>query len=196
MFELEIINLLNNYKKSEDYDKIKIKKSICNLIKENESDFNKFISKDGLDDENKKFLNDCYKSILVKNIVKKDTSDFELVKEYYLKWLEIFNRNNKIPNEENEKIILAIINFYVLNRFEVLEEILEIQDSEDFDSFKSMLKNYLRKYFAEKISIYYKSENFKNLGFFEKRKKKNQILEILNEIGEYKFDVKKIKVAL
>jgi len=197
MFELELITFLNDYKKSDENTKNKILKSISNLIKENNDEFNNFISKDNLDEETKKLLKDCSNNFSKDEKIKtNEVSDFELIKNYYIKWENIYNQNNKIPNTENEKIVLEIINFYVINRFDVLEEVLKIKDSEDYESFKNMLKNYLRKYFAEKISNYYKSDNFKDLGFFEKRKKKNKILDFLAEIGQYKFDIKKMEEIL
>ena len=53
MFDLEIIELLKKLKNtSEEYESKKIKKSICNLIKENPSKYEHFIQMQALDREN------------------------------------------------------------------------------------------------------------------------------------------------
>ena len=88
------------------------------------------------------------------------------------------------------------INFYAPNRFFVLKKVLEIKDDNDFESFKNMLNNYVRKYFATKISKYYESEEFESLGFFYKRSKKREILNIIGELSKYNFDEKKILEVL
>jgi len=197
MFEIELMHLLNEYKNTDDYSKEKIKHSISNLIKENNSDFNKFISNSTLDDDTKKFLNSCVVEIEPnESETSNQQSDFEIIKNKYSSWLDFYNKNNKKPDLNCEKIILEIINFYALNRFEVILQVFKVNDSEDFESFKSMLKNYLRKYFADKILSYYQSVAFEDLYFLAKRKKRNLILKVLDDISLYKFDINEIVSVL
>ena len=105
------------------------------------------------------------------------------------------NNNNEI-NTQCEQIIYEIIYHYAENQLETLNKILIIKTDTSYENFKNMLNNYLRKYFAEEIEKYYQSEEFKKLGFFKKKSKKKQILNILNEIGKYKFNQTKINEVL
>jgi len=199
MFDLEIIELLKKLKNtSEEYESKKIKKSICNLIKENPSKYEHFIQMQALDRETMKIFSEC-ESIEHEEDKNKtnETSDFEIIKKHYEKWLEIYNQNEKIPNNQNEKIIEDLINFYIHNRFQILLQILKTNDEDgDFENFKNMLKNYLRKYFAEKINAYYKSENYQTLGFLKKREKNRELLLALDNIGHYNFDKTMINEVL
>ena len=136
-----------------------------------------------------KLLKDC--ESLIKND-NKEMSDFEFIKSKYYDWLNEFKKNN-IPNENCEKIVEEIINYYALNSFYVIEEILKIKNDENYEFFKNMIKNYLRKFFAKKIKEYYISEEFNSLNFFQKYKKKKEIIKLLDDIGSYKFDINKIK---
>ncbi len=198
MFELEILELLKKIKSATDeYELKKLKKSLCNLIKENQQKYENFIQMQVLDNQTLKIFNECEKIEIEENQNKNnETSDFEIIKKYYLNWLRIYQNNNGIVNEQNEIIINQIITFYAQNRIEVLIGILKTNDDENFEAFKNMLQNYLRKYFAEKINKYYTNENYLNLGFFNKRKKKKKILEILDSIGKYEFDIDKINEVL
>ncbi len=204
MFEIEFISLLNEYKKSDEYGRKKAEESISKLIASNIEKFEDFMSKNSqnFDQETISFLKQCYEksqqndeeedsSKVVGNI-----SDMDIIKRYYDKWFTEYKKNNGILNEVNEKIVMEIINFYALNRFYVLEQLFKVHDTEEFEKFKNMIKNYARRYFAEKIEQYYESDSYKNLGIFEKRRKKKAIVEILNEIGEYRFNVKKITEEL
>lgn len=193
MFELELIELLNKYKKSDTYEKGKIKKSITNLISQNKEQYEKFLNTQAIDAQTKQFLTQCEQEISQEKDETK--SDLEIIKNQYSKWLEIYEQNNRIPNQDNEKIILSLINFYAPNRFQILEQILQIKDTQDYEDFKNMLKNYLRKYFAEKIEQYYQSEAYKSLGFFAKRKKKDQIIKTIDNLGKYIFNPKEIEEA-
>lgn len=190
MFELEIIELLKKLKNTKDeYEIKKIKNSICNLIKENPEKYENFLQMQALDENTIFLFKEC-------NLIEKEesenktneNSDFEIIKKYYLKWLEIYEQNGKIANTQNEKIVQEIINFYIQNRIEVLLQILKTNSDDNFEAFKNMLKNYLRKYFAEKINNYYKSEDYKNLGFFKKRRKNRELLLTLDYVGKYHFE--------
>lgn len=199
MFELEILELLKKLKNtSDEYELKKIRKSICNLIKENPQKFEKFTQMEALDNQTIKILNECelIEAQEDQNKISNEPSDFEIIKKYYLKWLDIYQKNNNVVNIENEKIIENIINFYVQNRFEVILQLLKTNDSQEFGNFKNMLKNYLRKYFAEKINNYYKSENYTNLNYFQKRRKNKELLLILEWIGNYEFEKIKLEEIL
>lgn len=195
MFELEFIGLLNEWKKAQDdYSKNKVKSSIENLILENKNEYVKFLQTQSLDLQTQELLKECENSIENKKDEEnaKEQNDFELIKNYYLRWLQFYQNNNNLPESNCEAIIEKLIYTYTGSRFEVLKKVLEIKDDENFENFKGMLKNYIRKYFAQKILAYYESDNYKNLGFFEKRKKKNEILNILDDIGKYEFNYNQI----
>jgi hypothetical protein len=205
MFEIELISLLNNYKGSEtDFDKNKFKNSIKRLILENSGEFDKFISSNSLDDETINFLKSLEKESGVENVNKSSSnvsnnelsSDLEKIKQVYNIWRNNFVNNSRVPNQACEDVLVEMINFYAPNRFFVLKRVLEISDDNDFESFKNMLNNYIRKFFAEKVSKFYESEEFNKLGFFDKRRKKREILDIIDELSKYNFDEKKILEVL
>jgi FtsZ-binding cell division protein ZapB len=207
MIEIEIISLLNKYKNcTTDFDKNKFKNSIKRLIFENPGEFDKFISSSSLDSETINFLKSLEELSDKENSSSENSSssvsnnelssDLEKIKQVYNVWKENFVNNNRVPNEGCENVLNEMINFYAPNRFFVLKKVLEIKDDNDFESFKNMLNNYVRKYFAEKISKYYKSDEYNNLGFFAKRSKKREILNILDEMSNYVFDEKKILEVL
>jgi hypothetical protein len=198
MFEVELLELINRAKKTQDnYELNNIKNSISKLISENEEKFNTFINQNTIDESTKNFLIEC------QNLSKKDeeeqdsqsNDDFVILKNYYKKWLNFYNQNNNQVEENCSKIIDEIINFYILNRFDVLERILDITDTQDYEAFKWHIKNKLRIYFAEKIEEYMDG-NYKKLSFLKKLRKKKQLNEILKEISEYKFDKKFIEEVL
>jgi hypothetical protein len=205
MFEIELISLLNNYKGSEtDFDKNKFKNSMKRLIFENSGEFDKFISSSSLDDEIINFLKSLEREGEVENVNKSSSnvsnnelsSDLEKIKQVYNLWRDNFVNNNRVPNQACEDVLVEMINFYAPNRFFVLKKVLEISDDNDFENFKNMLNNYIRKFFAEKVSRYYESEEFTKLGFFDKRRKKREILDIIDELSTYNFDEKKILEVL
>ncbi len=200
MFELELIELINQLKKTEDkYEFIKIKNSIANLIHDNKNKYEKFKeTQQDLDQQTLGILEECENIVEHKEEEKKVNSenDFEILKNYYAKWLEEYNKNKKVPTYKNEEIIEQIINFYVLNRFDIIEELLKVRDTQDFEDFKNMLRNYLRKYFALKVGEYYDSEAFESKSFFDKRRKRKEIINLLNEIGSYHFDRDKMGEVL
>lgn len=200
MIEIEILSILSKYKKAEEYEKKKLEESLKKIILENKENFLEFAQKQqyNLDDETKKLLQELYEEIDSKEqeennqkITEKE-EDYTIIKNYYNDWKEEFQNNNSIPNQNCENIIKQIINKYVENDFETIEKILEIKEDETYNKFCNMLNNYLRKYFAQKIQNYYKSEDYIKLGFLKKKNKKKKIIELLNQIGQYKFNSKKI----
>lgn len=193
MFEVEFINLINQYKNcNETYEKNKIKTSISNLIRENEQEFQKFLQLQPLDEETKNILNKCEN-----NTEKQETDDdFTIIKNYFYKWLEIYNYNQKQITQENTKIVEEIINHYITHRYNILEKIFELKENEDFESFKFHIKNELRIYFIKKIENYFESNNYKSLNFFQKIRKGNMIRKELKKIGKYEFNLKELEETL
>lgn len=203
MFEIELISLLNKYNSCEtDFDKNNIKNSIKKLIKENLEDFEKFDNKGEISNEFNELLSTIKEEISNESKLKDSSStssvdsDLVKIKEAFMTWQSYFVNNNRVPNNNCEQIIGEMIMFYAPNRFFVLKKVLEINDSNDFESFKNMLKNYIRKYYSEKIGGKIESAEFEELGFFEKRRMKKKILEVLRELGNYEFNEKKIKEVL
>lgn len=206
MFSLEILNLLNQYKNADEYEKKKIENSLKRIIQNNKEEFLNFAQtkKEQLDEQIKQFMQKCYDEVedeekkkeLTKGLDKEDKTDFEIIKSAYQKWLEQFINNQNTVNEKCEQIIKEIISHYAPNQLETLKKIIYIKDDENYESFKNMINNYLRIYFAEKIEKYYQSQQYKSLGFFKKRSKKKQILKLLNQIGRYEFNKEEIEQVL
>jgi len=73
MFQIELISLLNDYKKAtEDYSKNKIKSSISKLIQENGGEYQNFIDNQTLDSWATQFLDECEKNINLENTDEKE----------------------------------------------------------------------------------------------------------------------------
>ncbi len=190
MFELELLELLNNLKKTdEEYEMKNIKQSISNLISQNHEKLENFVAKNQLDNNVLSILEECSNNVTSQEKIEQSesNSEFDNIKSFYSKWLDYYNKNNKVAEENCENIVNQIINFYVLNRYRVLEKMLSIKDTQDFEAFKNMINNHLRKYYAQKVELYMESDTYNSLGFFSKRKKKDKIIKLLDEIGEYKF---------
>jgi len=212
MFQLELIELINKFRTStDDYEKNKIIISISNLIKENKEEYQKFldnpiydfvntntmeilkIAESKIEINNEEKNNNNNNNNLPqnhKNINQEDTT--EIVKNIYLNWEKQFEINNYKNNKECENIINSLVNKFAENQLDVLLKILEINDTQNFEIFKNMIKNHLRKYFILKIKTYRKSPEFEKKNFFEKRKRKKEIFKLYEELGKYKFNYNKI----
>lgn len=201
MFELEFINLLNQFKNTEEkYEKNKIKTSISSLIKQNSEEYEKFIQLQPLDEQTKQLLSECEQNNQEIENQKHQNSinaenDFSIIKNNYYKWLENFQNNQEV-NLQCKEIVREIIDHYVNHRFNILEKIFKLKDDENFEKFKWHIKNELRIYFINKIETYLESDNFKELSFFAQRRKKSEIKVILNQLTDYKFNPKKINEVL
>lgn len=225
MFQLELIELLNQYKQNsnDNYSKQKIKNSISNLIKENKEKYENFLNTQGynLDQTSKELLNKCEnintQQIQRKNVINNqqqeqkienqnypnnnnnnnqetnELSSSEYIKNTYYSWLEEFKKNNFKINENNEQIIDKIINRFALANFNLIKKILEIKDDNNYENFKKMLNNRLRIYFVKKIKEFRTSDKFNNLGFIKKIIIKREIFELYKQIGNYNFQIEKIK---
>lgn len=197
MFELELINLIKEYGNTADiYDKKKIKNSISRLITQNPEKYQKFLQINQPTQDILNFLKECETYIEEQKIQTNTNDDYIIIKNYYINWLENYVNNNNTTNENCNQIIEQIIKTYAANRFEIIEKILNLDDDSNYESFKWHLKNKLRAKLADKIEEYIISENYQKLNFIKKLKKKNEINSIINEIGNYKFNLKKIEIAL
>ncbi len=191
MFKLELIELLSKYNKCPSSEKENIENSIKTLIENNKTEFDDFINLGSLGETTNQFLQNL-SSKIVPQIEPNDnlptsTSDIDLIKQKFSQWLDFYNKNNKVADENCIDIVEKLINFYILNRFEVLEQILKINDTLDFEAFKNMLKNFIRQYYSIKLIDYLESIEYKNLGFFQKRKKNLKIEKISNKLNQYDF---------
>lgn len=197
MFELELLNLLNEYKQStSEYDRNKTKNSIKKLISENCEKLESFLQKPEIEPWAKALLNECEISCKEPQKIKETKDDFEIIKNAFQKWSSEYNANNKTLTQANEKIIDDIINFYLPARLETIEEILKIQDTQDWEDFKGHLSNALRAHYAKKLSNYMESENYNSLSFFQKIKKKSQLQKIAKDLANYKCDSKLIEETI
>jgi hypothetical protein len=199
MFEIELLELINKARKAQDnYELNNIKNSISNLISQNNDEFNKFISKNDIDSQTQEFLKSCIKDVKKEDESKfnDSRSDLDNIKSYYMSWLEYYNKNNNVVDDNCNMIIDKIINFYILNRFNVIKSMLEVVESQDYEAFKWHLRNKLRLYFSNQIRDYIKSGNFQNLNFLKKIRKKHAINYLISQISKYEFDQKLINEVL
>ena len=190
MFHLELRNLISEYKSASDYSRPKIKENIANLVNQHESEYQRLVTEGMLDDNSIEIIQECMKKETGPN------EDIQFIKRKFAEWVGNYRSNNSVPNNDCRIIIANLISTYAPNRFEVLDKILKINDSQEYEEFKTMLMNFLQAYYAEKIMEYYESNMFKEKGFFQKRKKRNQLLKLTDEIGKYQFNPQKIKEVL
>ncbi len=199
MFEIDVIRFLNDFKNTYDeYEKQKIKKSISELISQNEKEYEEFKTKD-LDPQTLSLLQECENIVKEKKLEqeKEEATDSQIVKDAFMKWSQEYNLNSKQPNENCIAIINKLIEFYIENRYEVIQTILDINNEDsDYKAFKAMLKNSIRGYYARKISSYIESDKFESLSLFQKFKKDRDLHRLLKKIGRYEFDRKEINEVL
>lgn len=206
MFELELFQLLNEYSQaSQDYTKKKIEESLSNLLYQNSQEYQDLKTKGTLDEGTINFLDNLLaqkqnqiqqqtsESSQNEETPKSSKSNYDVIKEFYEKWLTEFQNNNRNPTQENTRIIDELINMYAPSNYSVLFDILDIKDTQDFEVFKTMLKNRLRKYYIEIIKNYRNSQQYTNLGFFKKIKKAKQIRNLYEELSQYEFNPEKIE---
>lgn len=124
------------------------------------------------------------------------TSDLEKVKQAYLIWLQEFQQTRSQVTPKMSSIISDLVSFYAPQRFGVLQQILEIRDSREYDIFKLHLKNNLRAYYGQKVQNYLNSDKYEKLSFLKKYRKDKEITRLLQEINSYKFNPQKIEEVL
>jgi len=198
MFDLEIIELINEYKKlNSDYEKTKLKNTFTNLIKENPDKFNNFLEKYSAQvDDNIKTLfsqleNEIKNNINTTNNNKEEpqeNDDVIIIKNYFTSWLNNYTDNNNQTNEQCNQIVKEIVKKYTEHKFDTIEKLLEIDNGEEYDKFKWHIKNNLRLYYATKVQNYITKLEEQNLSFLSKFKIKHQINKILKDIQNYKFN--------
>lgn len=199
MFKLELIDLLNKYKKTSDKHEIEnIKSSLKKLIQENKDQFNEFINSGNLTPSQEKTLNEIDLDNNVKEQeASEEDNDLNKIKKTFEKWVEFYESNNQQVNENCMKIVDDLIKFYAPKRFSVLKKTLEIEDvNPNFKDFKGLLKNRLRLYFISKLEEYENSDKFTKLGFFKKAKKEIELSFLYLKIGNYNFDTNKIEEVI
>ena len=199
MFEFDIIRLLNEFRgMSDEYEKQRIKKSISELISQNENEYEEFKTRD-LDSQTLSLLQECENIVKQSKLEKEKekATDSQIVKDAFMKWSQEYNLNSKQPNENCIAIINKLIEFYIENRYEVIQTIFDISNEDsDYNAFKAMLKNSIRGYYARKISLYIESDNFASLSLFQKFRKDRDLHKLLKKIGRYEFDRKEIGEVL
>jgi hypothetical protein len=194
MFKLEILELLKKFDKENSNQ---IKEKISSLIKNNEEEFEIFINEGFLDEKHIQILKDIVKIIEKEKTQKKSKNstpqinqtenDINKINEIFFKYTELLKNNNNKVNEEIDKLIFDIVDFYFNNRLNVLLKIFEIKDSHEYEKFKNHIKNHIKSKIAKKVKDYMESENYLNLGFFKKKKKENELFDLLELNGTYKF---------
>ena len=202
MFKIELLSLVNLHKKCfDENEKSSLEEKMSTLINQNLDEYNQFLQTDVFDSETLELFenilsrkkinssNDEHDTISETDYSNEKAAeeDIKKIKEVYSLWIRFFSENNFQLSEKNNDLIEKLINFYFGNRFEVLLKVLEIYEDDNFEKFKNHLKNKIREFIANKVKNYLDSSEYKSLGFFSKRKKNNEIENILNHNGEYEF---------
>lgn len=195
MFQLEILDLIKKYNlESNEDSKKKILLELGDVSLKNELKIKTMKDSGTLDLNSINLIEKSIKEI-EKEKIKQETQDGDIgkIRNAYLLWIENFRENNNQINQTCIQIVEEIVSFYGINRFDIIEKILSIKDSLEFEYFKNHIKNTLRVYFSKILVDYSKTENFLELSFFKRYKKEKEIYKILKEIDKYKFNIEKIK---
>ncbi len=196
MFTIELLTLLKSIKQSDN--PTSYYPSLYKLISENEDKYLAFKQTPEYTQEIETIITTAIETTKQKEEEAKldiIDDDFSKIKQVYLLWQQEYNKTHSIT-PKNSELVESIINFYAENRFDVLEKILEIETDRDYELFKNHLRNKLRTYFSNKMLEYSKSQQYNKLNFINKFKKKKEVVDLLNEINAYTFNVKKIKEVL
>ncbi len=200
MFALEFLDKIKEYRNSQDINEKKIIiKSLYNLANENKESFQKLISEQGENLEIKEIIVELERYENESEEIKKNSNESEddilKIKNAFLSWENEFKKSNDV-NEMCSQIVDQILDFYMKNRYYVIKQILEIENGENYEKFKSHIKNKIRARISREIKKFLNSKNYSELNFFSKIKKKKEVRLLIEEIKEYKFDLKKVEEVL
>lgn len=195
MFQLELLDLLKQYNQEQNEEnKLSILKNIKELSSKNPNKLHQMKINGTLDTNSIEIIT---KSLNLKeeenSNLNENSDDIEKIKQSYIIWVQNFRENQNRTNQVCNKLVEDIILFYAPNRFEVIEKILNIKNTLEFENFKNHIKNNLRVYFSEILKTYKNSEKFEKLNFIKKYKKKKEIIHILENLANYKFNLNEIK---
>lgn len=218
MFDLELMGLLREYNNAQSKEqKDELFASLSRLVSQNIPKTQEFIEKNQPTEEVVALLESCAAPVQsspsqnttpianIKNATPalkehqtfspQTNSNSSIVKDYYLNWLQAFKASDRKASDKTEEILDELINQFIVSKPEILDATLTIKDTADFETFKIMLKNAMRAYYATKIENYLDG-NFKNLSPIQKFLKKRKLFDLLLDIGKYSFPHAKILEAL
>ncbi len=196
MFKLELFSLLKEYKEAEDNEKKKIESSISKLIGEHVQEYEEIRNSGMLDSMSVELLKKCENVEAEEKLENSEQNDYSKIRNGFSRWLTEYKSNRNNLSSESDRIVIDIIKFYVPGKFFMLERALNINDSDDYDKFKNHIRNQLRAYFANQIKEFVESDKFKQLGFFERRRRKKEIIKILENNNSYNFNMDEIQEVL
>ena len=198
MFKFDIMKLINNYySTSDNYKRQAINSEIRKLVKENREEAQRFLEHEAISNAAQSLIQEALTQIDEKEFKQKELEeDIGNIREGFSLWLQDFTNNNKTPTKRCAEIIEQLIDFYISNRYEVLEQIISTRDTEEFELFKNHLMNKLREYLSQRIITTKNLENFKKLPYFKRRKEQKKFINFLKEMNNYKFRIKEIREAL
>ena len=195
MFKLEFFSLLKEIKNSQGTQRQELLKSLQKLIQEHKEEYEYFIEQGLINEEMKEIINEAENSQKNINNYHNNSEDIEKLKISYNNWLEEYN-NSGNTTPKMSQIVQELVQFYTPNRFETLKKFLEVEDTPEFEKFKTHIKNTLRTYFAEQIENYIESDKYQKLWFLQRYRKNKEIRELLKEINNYQFNKEKISEVL
>lgn len=203
MFQLELLRALNEYFSQDKETQIQAKEKLLSLISSSPQEYLSFIQKGELSPQQTQALKSLEQELPVDDVKKEKTNsttskndNVEIIKKAFLEWEQHYELHQKEPGSEEEQVIENVINYFLPNNLIVLKELLKIEDSQNFEDFKAMLQNYMRKYYSIKIEEYLDSQRFKSKSFFAKKRKQQELILLAKEIHTYQFNETKIKEVL
>ena len=196
MFKIEFFSLLKEIREATGQQRKQQLQSLLKLIQEHPQEYNE-IEQQGLITEEVISLIDEAKSLEEENKPQNNNNeDFDKIKQAYSQWLQEYQQSGGVTTQNMAKIVEELVQFYAPQRFEVINQMLNIKDSDEFEKFKLHIKNRLRAYYAEKIEEYMSSSNYTSLSFLKKYKKNKQLRKLLTAINNYEFNPKSIAEVL
>ena len=197
MFKTEFLSLIKEYHNSSGEEKKKILNSMLKLANDHPEEYEELRTQGIVTDQIEQDLIETSKNQEAEE-EKKQTQPYDEVsriKNVFLQWVNEYNPDAPTTPNMN-KLVEDIVKFYAPNRFGVLQRILSINDSPEFEAFKNHLKNNIRAYYAQKILDYTNSQKYKDLKFLKKMRKDKELKKILDDINSYEFDPEKIREVL
>lgn len=194
MFKLEFFSLLKEIKNTQGNQRKDLLKSLNKLLEQHQQEYQQFVEQGMITQDIQEIIKEA-QQISQTPSKEEENDDMQRIKNSYYKWLEDY-KNNSTPTQTMFQIVKELVQFYAPNRFSILQKVLEINDTQDFEAFKLHLKNTIRAYFAEQIEQYIQSEEYQQLWFLPRMRKYRQIRQLLIEINNYTFNKQKIDEVL
>jgi hypothetical protein len=216
MFQLEFMSLINKYYKSENEEEKKLNfENLCSLIQNQKDEYENFTQTNTFSAQTQELLRECENSIIEKTNNEKSTSNnnqevseknidplennentIVYLKKYVIEWQKEYENSPKEITEKQKNIIEELINRYLPDNFKMIQYLLTMRDFTELIKFQNHLKNNLRVYYANLLTDYMQSNEYKKKNIIRRYYKNKKIYKKLKELNKYVFNHKEIMELL